>query len=351
MNKLHSKRILAVSLVAAAIFGASATSASAAEKNGSDIPVYLIDAITEETFPATAVHPFDYDVVVSASATNPMARFQCSADTEIVRTFISPVGSERLIQSWTASAPSGMIPGSNKEIQQYPMTLSANINGSVMSVKANGGTYSAGLACLKYNGVAMAASGLWFATIDVKPVTGEWTARAFETPVVVPPVDTNLTGEIALEATTVTAPEGVLSLSVPTGASATIGSPTLVDGLSTSTGTLGQITVNDGRVQSKAGWTLTTTVADFVNKADATNTIPAKQLGVAPKVVSTTAAGVTTAPAQVAGSATYPSAFATATANTAVGTTVLDADLKFVAPADKLAGTYTSKMTLTLASK
>jgi hypothetical protein len=107
--------------------------------------------------------------------------------------------------------------------------------------------------------------------------------------------------------------------------------------------------VTDGRVQSKAGWTLTATVADFVGAGEG-NTISAAQLGVAPKVVSTTATGVAAAAAQIAGSAKYPSTFASATKDTAVGTTILDADLKFVAPADKLAGVYTSKLTLTLAS-
>jgi hypothetical protein len=185
--KIHSKRILAASVIAAALIGASATSAVAApQKNGSDSPVYLYDAGSSELFDENDVHAFDYDVIGVPSPTDIEARFQCGADAETVRTFVSPVGKERDMSSWIAWANIGFIPESNKEIQQYPMTISGNGNGSVLSVKAAGGAYSAGIACLKYNDVAFASSGLWFSTIDVTPVTGAWTARAVDSEVVVP---------------------------------------------------------------------------------------------------------------------------------------------------------------------
>jgi hypothetical protein len=286
-------------------------------------------------------------VSFTPSGTDLEGKFTCADDATGVQQFIAPIGSERNRKAWVAYSDGGFIAKGSKQVMQFPMMLPSYILGSQATVKATGGDYSVGLACLKDNSVNFAASGLWFTKITVTPGTGEWVAAAN---VVAPePVDPTLTGEIGLEATTVTAPEGVLSLSVPTGTTAKIGTPTLVDGLSTSTGTLGQVIVTDGRVQTKAGWTLTATVADFVGAGEG-NTISAAQLGVAPKVVTTTASGVTAAAAQVAGSGKYPSTFASATKDTAVGTTTLDADLKFVAPANKIAGVYTSKLTLTLAS-
>jgi len=70
---------------------------------------------------------------------------------------------------------------------------------------------------------------------------------------------------------------------------------------------------------------------------------------VTPKVVGTVIPGVTAAAAGAATTAGRP--FAEAGDGVDVGDTVLDADLKFVAPATAAAGTYTSKMTLTLTSK
>jgi len=354
MIKLDSKRLFAVTLVAAALVGMSATSAMAADepapKPVSDAPVYLFDAGSAELFDETSVHEFEYDVIGGPSATDIEARFVCGADAQTTRTFIAPVGSERDTSAWIAYASFPFHPEHPREFMMYAMTLSGNTEGAPKSIKTNGGTYSAGIACLKDNDINFAESGLWFSTIDVTPVTGAWTARAVDGGETTPPVViAPQTAEIAITAETIKPVEGVLSLNVKSGASATIGDATLVNGLSTSTGKLGEFTVTDGRVTARKGWSLTTTVADFVG-ADATTTIPAAQLGVAPKVVSSSSEGSTAAKPQSAGSAKFPADFASGEAGSAVAETVLDADLTFVAPADKAAGTYSSKMTLTLTS-
>jgi hypothetical protein len=169
----------------------------------------------------------------------------------------------------------------------------------------------------------------------------------FEDPATAAPVEPPAgTADINLSATTIAAAEGTLSLAVPAGTTATIGNPTLVNNQSTSTGTLGEITVKDGRFQTHKGWTLTSTVADFVA---GTSSIPASQLLVTPKIVGTAIDGVTAAAAGAATSAGRP--FAEAGDGATVGDTVLNADLKFVAPTNAAAGVYTSKMTLTLTSK
>jgi hypothetical protein len=178
MITLDSKRIFAASLVAAALVGMSATSAMAApQTNGSDAPVYLYDAGSAELFDETDVHEFEYDVIGAPSATDIEARFVCGADAQTTRTFISPVGSERDKSTWIAYASSPFHPEHPREFMMYAMTLSGNTEGAPLSVKTKGGTYSAGIACLKDNDINFASSGLWFSTIDVTPVTGVRSTR------------------------------------------------------------------------------------------------------------------------------------------------------------------------------
>ena len=110
--------------------------------------------------------------------------------------------------------------------------------------------------------------------------------------------------------------------------------------------------MSDARVVTSPGWTLTQSTANFTSGQA---TIDAKHLGVAPKIISagTTATSAQAAQAQVAGVANNTgAAFAAASAGAgSIGDTKLSADLTLVAPADAPAGTYTSKMTLTLVSK
>jgi hypothetical protein len=350
-SRKNTGRLLAISIAAASLMTASATSAMAADAPVvppvSDGPVFVFSPADGLEFAEGYKHVWDDDAFGSSSKSDLEGKFTCSDDATGVRQFVSPIGSERTKSAWIASSNGAFIAKDSKLVQQFPMMIPSYVLGSQATIKAQGGDFSIGLACLKDNAVNFATSGLWFTTISVTPGTGEWVAKAGVTPPVV--ADPTMVGEVAVTAQTMSAPEGVLSLSVPTNAATTIGNPAIVNGLSTSTGSLGKFSVTDGRVLAMKGWTLTTTVADFVG-ADATNKISAAQLGVAPKVVSTSAAGVSTSIAQVAGSAKFPAVFATATAGSAVGTTVLDADLTFVAPADKAAGTYTSKMTLTLTS-
>jgi len=350
---LKKKTIAAavVGAVLATALGASVSAAFAAEPNGSDGKFYILDAGTGAQVPAGTTLGWDYGVISSSSNDiNEVenATYPCSADALSVRTFISPRGQERNPAAWIAYADNGFLPGT-KTIKLPSAQLTNNVLGAQNSVRAAGGNYSTGVACLKNNNQTAAASGVFYTYISVTAGTGAWT---FETPAAVAaPVDPSLTGDVNLSATTIAAQDGTLSLEVPANAVAAIGTPTLVNQLSVSTGQLGNFTVKDSRVVTHKGWTLTSTVTEFTNTADATAKIEAKQLGVKPKVVSTTATGVTASTETVAGAAVYPAPFASATNDAQVGDTVLNADLKFVAPANKAAGTYTSKLTLTLASK
>ena len=337
-------------LALALISGTALSSAFALESNGSNGPVYLISGDTGVQIPAGSTNTWESAVIGSPSATDLNAMFTGTSDATDVRVFIAPRGSERTPSAWSASSATGFN-GSTKNVLQPSLTLASFLLGNPQGVKSSGGNFSLGLAFTKNNNLTIADAGVFYTYITVAP-GGAWTFDTYVPPAA-PGTVTGSPSDVNLTATTLAAADGVLSLNVPSGASATIGSPTLVNGLSTSTGVLPNFTVTDARVVTHAGWTLTSSVANFVNASDASITIPASQLGIEPVIVSTTSGAgiVTAAAAQLAGSATPAATFAQATNGAAVGTTTFNANLKFVAPVGKPAGTYTSKLTLTLTSK
>lgn len=342
MFKHNIARFAAVGLVTVSLASIGATSANAASAP-SDGPAYIFDAGTGLPI-SDAGHVFDWndEIVGGPDAIDPMVPFHCSADATDSYAFLAPQGQERTRSAWQAYSTSGFMAPGSKDVLLYAVSPYKQTNGNQGVVKAAGGKWSIGLACMKDNGVNFADSGAWWIPVTIEAVTGKFTVDPLGDPVAGSPAS------IDLEATTVASTpdvDGPLSLNVPAGAKATLGTATLVNGLSTSTGKLGEFTVTDERAIAKKGWTLTSSVADFVN---GTNTIDKKQLGIKPIVVSGT--GVAGAE-QTAGSAAGSAPFASLAAGVAVGTTKLNADLTFVAPKDSVVGTYTSKLTLTLASK
>ena len=347
MSFTKSKIALALGITAALVSGVAVSSAYAAESDGSDQALYQYTAAGVYVAPGTTIAWTRGAIGVPNKTGDIDATFLGSSDAEDVRAFIAPRGKERTPSAWIASAPGGFKPGT-KEVLQPNISPNSVINGNAISVKNNGGQYSIGFAFTKTNGLAIADAGVVYHYINVTAGSGDYT---FENPADKPtepttPADPTKTADINLQATTISAQDGALSLVVPANTTAIIGNPTLVNALSTSTGVLGDITVKDARVVTHTGWTLTSTVADFVA---GNTTIPASQLTVTPKVVSTTAGGVTAAAAFAAAKTGTP--FAAAANDVKVGDTVLNADLKFVAPATAPAGTYASKMTLTLVAK
>lgn len=361
MLKSKKSRIAAVGVIAASLVAVTALSASATPiPSGSQSGVYLVDPNTGNHFAASTTFAWDDNVVAvpGADGSDINAPFTCPTGTTGAETFIAPPGSERTISAWKASQVTGFNPNPSvagaKEMLLVDVTLPDQTLGAPLSVKAAGGNYSVGIACLKDNLVnfASATAGVWWTTAHVTATTGAYTMDVPDATVVTPPPAPS-SGSFTqnLTATAIAGTDGTLNLVAPASASVAIGNPTLVNHLSTSTGTLGQFTVQDSRVLSHPGWTLATTVADFVNASDSSNTIGKAQLGLKPIQVSTTAAGVALGAEQVAGSAVYPSSFAQADNSAAVGDSVFNAGLTFVAPAGKPAGTYTSTLTITLASK
>jgi hypothetical protein len=342
-----SKIALAFGIAAALVAGAAASSATAAASNGSDQIMYHYDGETGLYVAPGATIEWNAAAIGGTSKNSDEIEttfFVGSDDADNVRTFIAPRGQERIPSAWIANAPGGFVPGTKTVLQ--PSIAPASITeGAPATVKQNGGQYSVGFAFTKNNGLTVASAGVVYMYINVTPVTGAYT---FEDPTDAAPTEppAGTTADINLSATTVAAEDGTLSLVVPANSTAVIGNPALIDNLSTSTGVLGEITVKDSRVVTHKGWELQSTVADFVA---GDSTISAAQLTVTPKLVSTSATGVLAAAAGAAAKTGKP--FASATDAAQVGDTVLNADLKFVAPASAPAGTYTSKMTLTLTSK
>jgi hypothetical protein len=356
-----NKKIARISGIAAAaailVAGAAGAASAAVQTNGSDGPLHFFDGDSGTLIsPATSI-AFNGAVIATGSSSDVEAPIECSSDSTGYAVFLSSRGDEETKANWKAWTQTSTILA-NKRIVQESMTPNDLQSGTGKSqVKTDGGNYSLGIACTKANGVQLTGT-TFYRHIVVTAGTGAYTATATSdvstpTPTPTPTTDPTLTGSIALSATTTAAVNGTLSLSVPANAAANFGAPTLVNNKSTTTGTLPNVTVVDGRVVTRQGWTLSANVADFVNATDNAITIGKTNLGVAPSVVagSTTATGVTAGTATVAGSAAYPMTFAEGAANNTVGNSVLGGNLTFVAPQEKAAGTYTSTLTLTLVSK
>jgi len=147
--------------------------------------------------------------------------------------------------------------------------------------------------------------------------------------------------------------DGALTLNVQDNAAAIFGSPSLVDNVSTTTGTLGQFWVDDQRIVSMPGWNLTGNVSSFVLATNPAVTMPNTQLGVAPVLVegATSSFGVQLGNATVPGTASYPMQFASSLAGSGTGATTFNADLVLKSPQNLPVGTYNATFTLTLASR
>jgi hypothetical protein len=162
-----------------------------------------------------------------------------------------------------------------------------------------------------------------------------------------------LGGNVSMSAGVQAMENGFLELSLPANAAATFGTAAIENNYSVTRGTLGNIRINDTRWVTTDGWDLQAEVANFVSGA---NTIDTRNLGVVPTVVnaSTTATGVVAAAGTVPGSAAGSFALASAAKGADLGdtgVTVLNANLTLRAPRTAAAGTYTSTVTLTLATK
>jgi len=343
--------LLAVALVGVSVTGASAKAVVGTDAGQSYEALYLWDGIEgAETLIADNTRTLTWsEPVFGYPKGTDYALYDTyfkGPDTAMaVSVFLSNRGEETDTSKWISRGPNGFADREAKTVLTPKLTPEDTAGTALATAKSNGGNFSLGIAYTDPTGVTVQAAT--FAHIVIKP-GGDYTYEATVAGST-PEEPVGDSEEIGLEAGVIAEPatDGPLELSVPANAKATFGTATLVDGRSTSTAQLPAVTVNDQRLASKPGWSLTQTVADFTNGSA---TIDKKYLGVAPKVTST-GTGAAAASAQVADSAVYPSAFASAAAGSGTGVTTLGADLTLKAPADAAAGTYTSKMTLTLVSE
>ena len=344
-----------LSVLAAATVATAANAAGQA--NGSDAAVYVGESLSDALVPAGSTLNYGDDYFGFTDTANLNSPYVCPADAASALVFVAPKGQERTRSAWLGTETSLFLSGT-KNTAKYDVSMYAKTGPNYAAVKANGGDYSVGLACTNNGGGTLSSSGLWFVSIHVTAGTGAFTVDQ-PTPAAVtpPPAAPTGTASVPLKATTLGATDGVLSLTAPSNTTVLIGNPVIdpATHLSTSAGTLGNVTISDGRVVTHKGWDLTTSVTDFVLETDATKTIPKTQLGFAPTIVSipSGAIGITKAAVQTAGNATYAAPFASAD-NSPVygdGNTVVNAALTFIAPATAAAGTYDSTLTLTLTSK
>jgi len=346
--RLAAAGVLSLSLVG----GATVVASAATQSNGSDGALYVYNGNAQLLTDSTKMFLWSENVYGSGDALTYDAPIQCPVTADDAYVFVATTGNERTKAGWSAYGDNAFAVGTTTVKAPNVSPGRALTAGNFGTVKSTGGTYSLGIACTNNNGNTVV--GAFYRTISMTAGTGSYTIAPVQdvAPIATPtPVDTETTASIPLSATTVNATEGVLSLSVPVGTAASFGTPTLVNNKSTTTGTLGNVTVSDGRVRSRGGWDLSASVVDFVNSVDTANKISKSQLGLVPRIVSTEATGVLAGTAQVAGAAIYSSIFASGAAANTVGNTVLNADLTFVAPPEKAAGTYTSTLTLTVVSK
>ncbi|MBN9105138.1 MAG: Ig-like domain repeat protein [Propionibacteriaceae bacterium] len=231
--------------------------------------------------------------------------------------------------------------------------LDSSLNGTTVNVFAYSTPTFLGTVVVNGGAVTVDASGLAagnhkLAIADPNTINVlAWAPFSKTTAAVVPTITKAINAEVEAQEPS----DGEFSLVDTSGSSTvTLTNPTFVDGQSLSSGSLGSFKVTDLRQVSKPGWDLNTSVLDFTKGTDV---IDKSALGIDPKLISQAGTGAT-APTlsakQDAGSASYPWTFATL-ANGFSGVTNYNADLTFLAPAGKPAGTYNSTLTLTLVSK
>lgn len=257
--------------------------------------------------------------------------------------------SQNALNATTANGASATI-----DNDQVVLTVPAALNGTPVNVFAYSTPTYLGQLSVADGSITVDVSSLPAGNHDLAitdPGTGDvlaWASFTKTTDAAAQTITKTINAEVANNSTP---SDGEFSLTNLSGDTVTLDNPTLVNGESVSSGELGLFKVTDLRVASHPGWTLSTTVADFVKGSDQ---IDNSQLGIAPKVIDQAGSGAT-APtlgaAQVSGSASYPWDFAELAAGGYSGSTSYNADLTFTAPAGSAAGTYTSTLTLTLVSQ
>jgi hypothetical protein len=239
-------------------FGRALATGAVAALIATTAPVVAAHAATEPTFPSTSdapVYVIDGGEVVSVAAgtqlpwdwgntavlsSKPLTGAPSNYDdirlpapptdaTQMV-TFLSDPGAERTQSAWKAYADSIFFDSQRRGALMSEITPYSFIYGGIATVKAQGGTYSAGVAYTKNNGLTVVEA--YYTTINVDAVTGTW---KFATPA--GPAKTATTTSLSAPASATVGDNVTLTATVaPAAATGTV---TFKDGSSTlGTGTL-----------------------------------------------------------------------------------------------------------------
>jgi hypothetical protein len=259
-----------------------------------------------------------------------------------------PAGSSGPVATTTS-----LVASPSTQIQGKPVVLSATVTGAgaTGNVEFFNGATSLGMSPVSSGAASLTVSNL---AVGANPITAQFeptntglftgSTSSVQTVTIVAS-----SGDTGAESITVNVPlnEGVFTMTVSPNAVA-LSAPVLNGNIFDSTGTLSPVTVSDGRVQSKPGWSVSGQVSDFTAGG---LSFSGDFLGWTPQITTPNAANdVVAGPAVPANS--HPGlkegdALANAAANKGLGTTVLGALLDLQIPNTTSPGNYSSVLTLT----
>ncbi|GAB2815666.1 hypothetical protein GCM10027022_02140 [Alpinimonas psychrophila] len=138
----------------------------------SDGPVFIFDGGDAVVAPGTKM-AWNDDAFASSVEATEYAEFLCPESSTGGFSFLAERGNEKSPSAWKMNAPLGFRPGSHSLLAPV-VTPDWLINGDFAQIKAQGGSYSLGVACVENNGLS--ASKVFFRSITVTAGTGDWTA-------------------------------------------------------------------------------------------------------------------------------------------------------------------------------
>ena len=178
MRILKKKNVSLIAGLAIAVTVVTALSACGAAANrAGDVPsdgaMFIYDG-TDSLAAIGATFAWAADAYGNPNATGDYVEFPCSETSEGGFSFLAELGKERSPEAWRMSAQLGFKPGTHSLLAPV-ITPDWLINGDNAAVKAEGGDYSLGFACVENNGLTV--TRVFFRHIHVTGGSGEWRAE------------------------------------------------------------------------------------------------------------------------------------------------------------------------------
>jgi hypothetical protein len=168
--------VVAFAIVVTSLAGMSACAGSAdpAEGEPSDGALFIYDGTDSPVAPGAAL-AWNADAFGNPKATGDYVEVPCPETSTGGFSFLAERGMERSPRDWKMSGQLGFMPGTQSIIAPV-LTPDWLINGDFAAVKAAGGDYSLGFACVENNGLTV--SRVFYRHITVTAGSGEWVAQA-----------------------------------------------------------------------------------------------------------------------------------------------------------------------------